>query len=209
MRQQYRRTLQLQSGSVNLGTVSFRLPVGTPNGVFTQNFDSVTAPALPGDWSTTGNGVLAGWITTTSAADTGPNSAFCPDTNDVGEAQLISPSVSITSSNAQLIFRNNYDLELGYDGGVLEIKIGSGIFQDIYTAGGSFEQGGYSEVINTNAVNSSLIGLAAWSGNSGRLDYHGRGPSGRCGWPERSAALALRNGCQWWRQWLVYRQRCD
>ena len=160
-------TLQLQSGAVDLGTVSFRLPVGTPNGVFTQNFDSVTAPALPAAWSTTGSGVLSGWITTNNVADTAPNSAFCPDTNDVGEAVLVSPSISITSSNAQMAFRNNYDLELGFDGGVLEIKIGSGIFQDIYSAGGSFEQGGYSEVINTNAVNSSLIGLAAWSGNSG------------------------------------------
>src|ERR1017187_4664821 len=160
-------TLQLQSGSVDLGTVSFRLPVGTPNGVFTQHFDSVTAPALPGDWSTAGAGVLSGWITTTSVADTAPNAAFCPDTNDVGEATLVSPSIPITSPNAQLVFRNNYDLELGFDGGVLEIKIGAGIFQDILSAGGSFERGGYSEIINTNAVNSSLIGLAAWSGNSG------------------------------------------
>ena len=160
-------TLQLQSGTVDLGTVSFRLPVGTPNGVLTQNFDSATAPALPGDWSTSGSGVLSGWVTTTSVADTAPNSAFCPDTNDVGEAVLVSPSISITSSNAQLVFRNNYDLELGFDGGVLEIKIGAGIFQDILSAGGSFEQGGYSEVINTDAVNSSLINLAAWSGNSG------------------------------------------
>jgi uncharacterized repeat protein (TIGR01451 family) len=160
-------TLQLQSGAVDLGTASFRLPVGTPNGVFTQNFDSVTAPALPVDWSTAGSGVLSGWTTTSSVADTAPNAAFCPDTNDVGEATLVSPSIPITSPNAKLVFRNNYDLELGFDGGVLEIQIGGGIFQDILAAGGSFEQGGYSEFINTNAVNSSLIGLAAWSGNSG------------------------------------------
>ncbi len=160
-------TFQLQSGSVDLGTVSFRLPVGTPNGVFTQNFDSVTAPALPSDWSTVGSGALAGWVTTNGNADTGPNAAFCPDTNDMAEAQLISPSIAITSSNAQMIFRNNYDLILGFDGGVLEIAIGAGGFQDILAAGGSFEQGGYSEVISTNASGSSLVQQAAWSGNSG------------------------------------------
>ncbi len=160
-------TLQLQSESVNLGTVSFRLPVGTPNGVFTQNFDSVTAPALPSDWSTIGSGALSGWVTTNANADTGPNAAFCPDTNDMAEAQLISPSISITSSNAQMVFRNNYDLVLGFDGGVLEIAIGGGSFQDILTAGGNFEQGGYSEVISTNASGSSLVQQAAWSGNSG------------------------------------------
>jgi uncharacterized repeat protein (TIGR01451 family) len=160
-------TLQLQSGSVDLGTVSFRLPVGTPNGTFTQDFDSVTAPALPSDWSTDGSGALLGWVTTTTNADSAPNAAFCPDTNDLGEAQLITPGISITSSNAQMIFRNNYNLVLGFDGGVLEISIGGTAFQDILLAGGSFEQGGYSEIISTNADGSSLNNLAAWSGNSG------------------------------------------
>jgi uncharacterized repeat protein (TIGR01451 family) len=161
-------TLGLQSGATNLGTISYSLPVGVANGVFTQNFDSVVAPALPVNWSTTGSGALSGgWTTTNSNADTAPNAAFCPDTNNVGDARLVSPIISITSSNAQLIFRNNYDLELGYDGGILEIAVGTGTFQDVVTAGGSFEQGDYSHIISTNATGSTIIGSAAWSGNSG------------------------------------------
>ena len=160
-------SLQLQSGAVDLGTTDFRLPVGVANSVLTQNFDAVSAPALPGSWSTTGGGILSGWITVTNVVDTAPNAAFCPDTNDVGEAQLISPTIAITSSNAHLVFRNNYNLELGFDGGVLEIKIGGGSFQDILDAGGSFVQGGYSHVIDTNATGSSIGGRPAWSGDSG------------------------------------------
>jgi len=114
-------TLQLQSGVVNLGNVDFPPVYWCANSVLTQNFDSVTAPSLPPGWTTSGSGVLSGWITTTNAADTAPNAAFVSDTNDVGEALLVSPSIAITSSNAQLVFRNNYDLELGFDGGVLEI----------------------------------------------------------------------------------------
>ncbi len=159
-------TLQLQSGAIDLGNVNFSLPVGAPNIVLTQNFDSVSAPALPSDWSTSGSGVLSGWVTTTTNADTGPNAAFVPDTNDVGSAFLVSPSISVTTSNAQLTFRNNYDLETGFDGGVLDIQINGGGFQEITAAGGSFVQGGYSHIISTNAVGTPLAGLPAWSGNS-------------------------------------------
>src|ERR1019366_5583176 len=53
-----------------------------------------------------------------------------------------------------------------YDGGVLEIKIGTGSFTDIVTAGGSFLSGGYKSTIYTGYAN-PLAGRAAWSGNSG------------------------------------------
>ena len=76
------------------------------------------------------------------------------------------------SGSSVLTFKNNFNLEYntsntndGYDGGVLEIKIGNGAFTDIITAGGSFVTGGYDAVIDT-AWQNPLAGRPAWSGNS-------------------------------------------
>ncbi len=95
------------------------------------------------------------------------------DTANVGLTELISPPFVLTANPAQLKFRNNYYLEadtssgsIGYDGGVLEIKIGNGAFTDIVTAGGSFASNGYNRTISTQWGN-PLAGRQAWSGNSG------------------------------------------
>ncbi len=166
-------TLQLQDGAANLGNLAFTLPLGslimTTN--FSQNFDGVTAPALPSGWTTTASGAESPWTTSTAATDSAPNSAFAPDVTSVGLSELVSPAFVITATSAQLRFRNNYNLEApstgttGYDGGVLEIKIGSGAFTDIITAGGSFVSGGYSRTISSS-YSSPLGGRQAWSGNS-------------------------------------------
>ena len=87
----------------------------------------------------------------------------------VSDKRLDSPSIPITSSAAQLTFRNNYNLEASppsfFDGGVLEISIGGGAFTDIIAAGGSFVAGGYTGTISTGFSN-PLAGRQAWSGNS-------------------------------------------
>jgi len=53
-----------------------------------------------------------------------------------------------------------------YDGGVLEVKIGTGAFTDILTAGGSFVSGGYNKKIDPTDDN-PLDGRRCWSGLSG------------------------------------------
>lgn len=166
-------TLQLQDGAANLGNLTFSLPLGllvmTTN--FLQNFDSVSAPALPAGWTTTASGAESPWTTSTSASDSTPNSAYVPDVASIGLSELVSPAFAITATAAQLRFRNNYNLEApatgtnGYDGGVLEIKIGAGAFTDIVTAGGSFVSGGYTRTIN-NQYSNPLGGRQGWSGNS-------------------------------------------
>src|SRR5205085_413867 len=77
---------------------------------------------------------------------------------------------SVTVSAPQLTFRNFWDLEVhdsneGYDGGVLEIKIGTNVFTDILVAGGSFVTNGYTHTLSTNFGN-PLGGRRAWSGTS-------------------------------------------
>ncbi len=85
----------------------------------------------------------------------------------------MSPSLTLPLGAAQLSFRNRYDLEYdpqnatnGWDGGVLEIKIGAGAFTDILAAGGTFASGGYNRTIDTG-FSSPIAGRQAWSGNSG------------------------------------------
>ena len=57
--------------------------------------------------------------------------------------------MAITSASAQVSFRNNFNLESTFDGGVLEISINGGAFSDIVAAGGSFVSGGYTSTIST------------------------------------------------------------
>jgi len=167
--------LQLQDGTNNLGTANFTLPLGgaLTNNVqtFAQNFDSVTAPALPTGWTTVNiTGPANSWATTTAASDTAPNSVFISDIASTSENALVSPVILIASASAQLSFRHNYSFDyhsasshIYRDGGVLEIKIGSGAFTDILAAGGSFVTGGYNNTINT-ANNNPLNGRSAWVG---------------------------------------------
>lgn len=168
--------LQLQDGATPLGFARFDIPLGRtqPLITFAENFDSVTAPALPPTWTTSASGGGSPWSTTSNIADTPPNSATALDADSIGLAELVSPVIHITSPAAQLSFSNYYDLEgymngsalyAAYDGGVLEIKIGSGAFTDILAAGGSFVAGGYVCRIYTTGGN-PLGDRAAWSGNS-------------------------------------------
>ena len=115
------------------------------------------------------------WVTTTAAYDTAPNSAFAADVTNAGMAYLFSPVLPVHSTNAQLTFRQNYDLEYEvlsgrhyyyFDGGVLDIAIGSGSFTDIISAGGSFATGGYNGTLYNGSGN-PLGGSSAWGGNSG------------------------------------------
>jgi hypothetical protein len=163
--------LQLQDNSANLGTIAVSFRMGTMSTVLTQNFDSVTVPNLPVGWTTSATGVQSNWTTQATVHDTPPNAAFSPDVNNVGLNELVSPPITLPAGLSQLIFRNNYDLEIGpgttgYDGGVLEIKVGTNAFTDILAAGGSFVSGGYTNTISSSYGN-PLGGRQAWSGNSG------------------------------------------
>jgi hypothetical protein len=158
-------TLNLTDGDTNLGAVSFSIPLGQLGPVFTQNFDAVTAPALPAGWTTTRTGSQSLWVTATSQRDTLPNAAFATDAGSIGLTDLVSPALAVLSASAQLTFRHYYNTESSWDGGVLEIKIGNGAFTDILTAGGSFVTGGYNRTLNSSG--NPLAGRQAWSGNSG------------------------------------------
>jgi hypothetical protein len=85
---------------------------------------------------------------------------------------MILPVFAVATTDAKLSFRNWYDLETTflrnrlYDGAVLEIRIGTGDWQDIIAAGGTFISGGYDGMIDGCCQN-PLAGRFGWSGRSG------------------------------------------
>ena len=142
-----------------------------PTTTFSENFDGVTPPALPAGWTATNaEGPAPPWQTSNSGmptppADTPPNAAFVDNPQVVSDKRLDSPSIPISTSAAQLTFRNNYYTETTFDGGVLEISIGGGAFRDIRDAGGTLVVGTYDGTLQTGLGN-PLSGRLAWTGNS-------------------------------------------
>jgi hypothetical protein len=160
-------TLDLQDGATNLGTAAYPFTSGVPVIPFSEDFDGVVAPALPAGWTASnaaGGGAL--WTTSTVTPDTAPNDAFVDDPAAISDKRLDSPGIPITSTGAQLTFRNSFNLESTYDGGVLEISMGGGAFADILAAGGSFLSGGYNGTID-NRFGNPLANRQAWTGDSG------------------------------------------
>ncbi len=159
----------------SLGPVSFSrtIPTGVPVVTATENFDGVTAPALPAGWTVVNdvNGGLNPFVTSAASPDSAPNSAFAPNSNAAsgvnGSTSLTSPLFAITSASGTVTFRHRYNTEATWDGGVLEISIDGAAFQDIVTAGGSFTQNGYNGtlLVNTSGPN-PIGGRPAWNGNS-------------------------------------------
>ena len=113
-----------------------------------ENFDEVTAPALPAGFTTAASGAGVPWVTTTASADSAPNSAFTPDEPATGDASLTSPSFAV-SAGATVSFALHFNMEGNFDGAHLEIAIDGGGFQEWTAAGGTFESGGYNDDLIT------------------------------------------------------------
>ena len=163
-------SIQWQDGTTNLGTSTWTFTLGTTVVSSSQNFDAVVAPALPAGWvasNPVGGGAL--WVTSTSGTPappvvSAPNALFIDDPAIVTDKQIVTPSF-VPGTGARVSFANNYNLESTFDGGVLEISINGGAYQDIITAGGSFVSGGYTGVIS-NAFGNPLANRNAWTGAS-------------------------------------------
>lgn len=137
---------------------------------FAENFDGVTAPALPSDWSSVS---LAGTqVATTSSAGpfSGVNSALLPDPNVVSDTALVLPplqfSTGASTYKLEVEFYHKRGMESNWDGGVLEVSVNGAAFVDVTDSsiGGVFTSGAY----NVPALNagSSLAGRPGWSGIS-------------------------------------------
>jgi hypothetical protein len=135
--------------------------------LLSEFFDGVTPPALPVRWSSTT------WVTSNSGvptppADTLPNAVFVDDPGTISDKQLLSPSLTLIcdAGAVQIAFRNNFNFQEGFDGGVLEVSYDGGLtFEDVLATGGTFVTGGYNGTIDSCCGN-PLAGRQAWTGNS-------------------------------------------
>jgi Fungalysin metallopeptidase (M36)/Fungalysin/Thermolysin Propeptide Motif len=152
----------------SLGAKSFTLPipVGLKSVTLTENFDSVSAPAIPAGWSVTTSASGIAFVTSINSSHSIPNSAFVANANLGGSSELVSPSIPVNSAASTVTFRNSYFTEGSWDGGVLEISIGAGAFQDVIAAGGSFIENGYNGTLG-NGTNNPIANRPAWTGHSG------------------------------------------
>ena len=154
--------------SSSLGATSFQrtIIIGSPVTTLSENFDGVSAPALPAGW--TAEAIQGGlnFVTATANADSAPNSAYAPEPTTVGGGtNLTSPAVAITTQAGVVSFRHRFDTEAGWDGGVLEFSVNGGAFQDIITGGGTFIENPYNGALGAG-TNNPLSNRNAWSGNS-------------------------------------------
>jgi hypothetical protein len=157
----------MTDGATNYGTLTFSFVVGNTATAFSENFDSLVAPALPAGWTPTasGSGVLP--TTSTTSPDTAPNDVFLSESTSVGLSEIATAAIAVPNNPAaKLLFRTLFNTESTFDGLVLEISIAGGAFQDIVAAGGSFVSGGYNSVLSTGFDN-PLPGRNAWTGLSG------------------------------------------
>ncbi len=165
-------TFVITDGATTYPNVTKVFTTGVRTAALSENFDGVTAPALPSGWTNTQiSGTAINWVTTTTNATSPPNAAFANDPATVNLSALTSPAVSIVGSDAQLSFKNRFLTEDGFDGMVLEFSTNNGTtWTDIITGGGSFVSGGYTGALNTGFAN-PLPGRQAWEGNSnGTID---------------------------------------
>ena len=145
----------------------FSTPSPMPCKNAAENFDSVTAPALPPGWAS------SFWVTETNKPDTAPNDAFVSAPVVVSDRTL-DTFLLVNSFAPSVAFKNRYSLDSGggefFDGGVLEISspnINGGAFTDVTdpAVGGEFVVGGYTATIS-NDFGNPLGGRRAWSGFS-------------------------------------------
>ncbi|HMV47246.1 MAG TPA: carboxypeptidase regulatory-like domain-containing protein [Blastocatellia bacterium] len=161
-------TFTLTDGATNLGTINIPFSSGTALISLSENFDGVTAPALPANWTATNAlGPAPLWVTSTTSPNSTPNALFVNDPDTHSDKTITSPAINITSVSAQLSFRHTFSLESGFDGGVVEASINGGAFTDVIggAVGGSFVAGtqGYTDTIS-NSFGSPIGGRTAFSG---------------------------------------------
>lgn len=154
-------------------TRTFQIRVGKQLGtpVALENFDGVTAPTLPAGWSmVTGGNQPRNWQTDAVYSVSAPNSArmMGPYPMDTTNNAITSALYTVPAGwgGAEVSFSHWFESEGGWDGGVLEISVNGGTYQDVITAGGSWVQNGYVAPMGSGSSN-PLAGRNSWTGNSG------------------------------------------
>ena len=135
-------------------------PTATPAGwivVFQDNFEGPDK-----GWTHRANVGQDDWRLVADRAHSPSHAMFASDAPSRKDDSLFSPPI-VLPPQAVLTFWHTYDLEDGYDGGVLEISTDNGAtYTDL---GAQIVSGGYDGPIS-NVYNSPIAGRPAWTGNT-------------------------------------------
>ena len=143
-------------------------------GSLIDDFNSLVAPDLPAGWTASNAaGPIPLWFSQTGANCYGGSGGclFVDDPGVVSDKRIDTPIMVAGGSTVTFSFQNWYNLEPraggGYDGGVFEVSVNGGAFQDVsampgFVAGSNW----YVGTIFTGFSN-PLAGREAWSGDSG------------------------------------------
>src|SRR5204863_3358988 len=92
-------TATATAGGTPAPTATATATAGT--GPCVENWDGVTAPALPAGWTATnpdpGDGTM--WVTTTVTSESAPNNAFVADQDGISDKVLDRTGVAISSGS--------------------------------------------------------------------------------------------------------------
>jgi hypothetical protein len=115
-----------------------------------------------GGWTVSHPSGSYDWTLMTSASHSASHSWFATDQGAVSDQYLASPPISV-GSGAVLSFWHDYNLETGYDGGVVEVSTNGTNWDDL---GVHSTQNGYNFTIS-GGYDNPIAGRPAFSGNSG------------------------------------------
>ena len=166
-------------GSVSNGVLTIPLGDISPEATRSCTFrvivsNSLTGPAIyleddmesgDGNWTTSAGQGSYNWSLTTDNAHSPTHVWFAQDPSEVSDQYLTLTNPISLSANApsQLSFWHDYDMEQGYDGGVIEISTDGGTtWEDL---GPQISENGYNGSISENT--SPLKGREVFTGNSG------------------------------------------
>jgi hypothetical protein len=155
------------TGSV---AVEVRCPA-TPEVTFADDFEPAPEPGWTVETAANASPLSLTWTAAFDPFARSPQQSFFSDgtTLDLKDDRLIAPPLAL-ASNSRLSFWHRFDLEGGFDGGVLEVSTdGGSTWVDVAAGGGEFLQGGYNGTISTDD-GSPIPGRAAWTGSSGDPD---------------------------------------
>src|SRR5215211_5160048 len=79
--------------------------------LFSEDFEDVPVPALPGGWTTTDGGARTPWSTTTTTPVCGSVSAFVDDATAASDHSLVTPPIAIPSSSLAPTLRFNHKFQ--------------------------------------------------------------------------------------------------
>jgi len=151
------------------------LYVGHPSTtvLLSENFDGVTAPALPAGWVTnTLTGTSNPWRTSVTYAASGANSAYCPDIATTSHNELRSPVLAIPAGTeiVRVELDETHNMEINterqaWDGGLMRILRVGGT-RHLSGAIGNMEPFYPWQMLRQSSSTQPLQDLACWSDNT-------------------------------------------